>query len=299
MDNAIELILEQLHSWYINFWTTLPNFVAAVIFLVAYVLIFRFIRRSLIRFLERTIDFNPVYKLIVNVSYVSIVTIGLLIALGILKLDGTVNKLLAGAGIVGLGISFAFQDIIANIFSGAYITLKKVFRVGDYIESNGIYGSVTGIKLRSVAINNLDGQEVLIPSRMILQNPLTNFSVNGERRVVVSVGISYGENLERVKQIILDLLNSFDNRIPNKPVEFFYTGFGDSSINFICRFWIKFEREPDYKLALSDTIIKIKKAFDENGITIPFPIRTLDFGIKGGKTLSQSTVTVKTDKSEN
>lgn len=299
MDNAIDLILEQLHSWYINFWTTLPNFVAAVLFLVAYILIFRFIRRSLIRFLERTIDFNPVYKLIVNVSYVAIITIGLLISLGILKLDGTVNKLLAGAGIVGLGISFAFQDIIANIFSGAYITLKKVFRVGDYIETNGVYGSVIGIKLRSVAINNLDGQEVLIPSRMILQNPITNFSVNGERRVVVHVGISYGENLERVKKIVLDVLYSLENRIPDKPVEFFYTGFGDSSIKFMCRYWIKFEREPDYKHALSDTIIKIKAAFDANGITIPFPIRTLDFGIKGGQALTDTTITVKTDKSEN
>ncbi|PKL84824.1 MAG: mechanosensitive ion channel protein MscS [Ignavibacteriae bacterium HGW-Ignavibacteriae-1] len=295
MDSAIDLILEQLHTWYINFWSTFPNLIAAILFLLVYILFFRWFKRALVRLLEKTIDYNPVYKLIVNISYVTIITIGLLIALGILKLDGTVNKLLAGAGIIGLGISFAFQDIIANIFSGAYITMKQVFRVGDYIESNGIFGSVKGIKLRSIAINNLDGQEVLIPSRLILQHPLTNYSTTGTRRVVVKVGISYGEDLEKVQKVVLEAVSSVEDRLKDKPIEFFFTEFGESSINLMCRYWIKYDREPDYKHSLSEAIMKIKAAFNENDITIPFPIRTLDFGIKGGKQLSETILQIKSD----
>ncbi len=92
MDNAIDLILEQLHSWYINFWRMLPNFVAVVIFIIAYVQLFSFTQRSLIRFLEHTIYFNLFYEFIVNFSYVTIIIVtGLLISIGILKLDYTVK----------------------------------------------------------------------------------------------------------------------------------------------------------------------------------------------------------------
>ncbi|MBE2188712.1 MAG: mechanosensitive ion channel family protein [Desulfobulbaceae bacterium] len=295
MDSAIDLILEQLHTWYINFWSTLPNFIAAILFLVVYVLVFRWIKRALVRLLEKTIDYNPVYKLIVNLSYVIIITIGLLIALGILKLDGTVNKLLAGAGIIGLGISFAFQDIMANIFSGAYITMKQVFRVGDYIESNGIFGSVKGIKLRSIAINNLDGQEVLIPSRMILQQPLTNYSTTGTRRVVVNVGVQYSEDLDKVKKVVLETISSLEGRLKDKPVELFFTEFADSSINLMCRYWIKYDREPDYKHSLSDAIMAIKAAFEANDITIPFPIRTIEMGSNNNNPNSGSIIQIQSD----
>lgn len=299
MDSAIDLILEQLHAWYVNFWSTLPNFIAAILFLVVYILIFRWVKRSVVKLLEKTIDYDPIYKLVVNFSYVIIITIGLLIALGILKLDGTVNKLLAGAGIIGLGLSFAFQDIMANIFSGAYITMKQVFRVGDYIESNGVFGSVKGIKLRSIAINNLDGQEVLIPSRLVLQQVLTNYSATGTRRVVVTADVSYSEDLEKVKKIVLDTVNSIEDRLKDKPVEFFFTGFADSSITFMCRYWIKYEREPDYKHALSDAIMKIKAAYEANNITIPFPRRTIDFGVKGGQQLSDTVIQINTEKPSN
>lgn len=295
MDSALDLILEQLHTWYINFWSTLPNFIAAILFLVVYVLVFRWIKRALVRLLEKTIDYNPVYKLIVNLSYVIIITIGLLIALGILKLDGTVNKLLAGAGIIGLGISFAFQDIMANIFSGAYITMKQVFRVGDYIESNGIFGSVKGIKLRSIAINNLDGQEVLIPSRMILQQPLTNYSTTGTRRVVVNVGVQYSEDLDKVKKVVLETISSLEGRLKDKPVELFFTEFADSSINLMCRYWIKYDREPDYKHSLSDAIMAIKAAFEANDITIPFPIRTIEMGSNNNNPNSGSIIQIQSD----
>ena len=85
----------------------------------------------------------------------------------------------------------------------------------------------------------------------------------------------------------LSTVNQMDCLMPGKEVTFYYTGYGDSAINFVVMFWVHYPDEPGFLKARSDAIINIKKAFDQNGITIPFPIRTLDFGIKGGQKLSE------------
>ncbi len=100
-------------------------------------------------------------------------------------------------------------------------------------------------------------------------------------------GISYGEKLPNVEKVVSEAIQQINYLKKDRPIEFFYTSFGDSSINFVVRYWINFNRIPEYMKAQSDGIKHIKAAFDEVGITIPFPIRTLDFGIKGGKTLAE------------
>lgn len=90
-----------------------------------------------------------------------------------------------------------------------------------------------------------------------------------------------------MKQVVINAVKSIDYLMPNEEVTFFYKEFGDSSINFVVRYWVNFKKQPDYLAAMSDGVINIKKAFDENDIMIPFPIRTLDFGIKGGEKLHE------------
>jgi small conductance mechanosensitive channel len=107
------------------------------------------------------------------------------------------------------------------------------------------------------------------------------------RRLDITVGISYGDDLVKVKKVVLAAVEQLEERDPNRQPEFFYKAFGDSSINFDLRIWLKGEEQIIFLKAQSDAIMFIKKAFDQNEITIPFPIRTLDFGIKGGKTLSE------------
>lgn len=93
-----------------------------------------------------------------------------------------------------------------------------------------------------------------------------------------------GEDLQRVEDITLAAVKSIDYLRKDKPIDFYYQEFGNSSINFVVRYWVNFHKLTDYLRALSDGIKRIKVAYDKNNITIPFPIRTLDFGIKGGKT---------------
>ena len=119
-------------------------------------------------------------------------------------------------------------------------------------------------------------------------NSLVNYSAYGTRKVDLSCGVSYGDDLEKVKRLSVEAVREkVEACDKDKEIEFFFTEFGDSSINFLLRFWIRDYNQPSYLRARSEAIMALKKTFDENDIMIPFPIRTLDFGIKGGETLRE------------
>src|SRR5690606_1260096 len=116
---------------------------------------------------------------------------------------------------------------------------------------------------------------------------IVNYSTYGKRRIDLAVGVSYGEGLRRVKKIVLETIDAMNNVIDPEKTIFSYTGFGDSSIDFEVMFWISYPDNPSYLDMRSEAIMAIKEAFDNADIMIPFPIRTLDFGIKGGEKLSE------------
>jgi small conductance mechanosensitive channel len=212
--------------------------------------------------------------------------------LAIIGLDKAVTSLLAGVGIVGLALGFAFQDIASNFVSGILLAIRKPVQIGDVIESNDHFGTVININLRSTIILSMQGQHVHIPNKDIYNKPIKNFSEEGKRRIDLKCGVSYGDNLEKVKQITIDAVKSIDYILPSDGIILFFKEFGDSSINFEVRYWVNFKKQPDYLAAPSDGVMRIKKAYDENNIMIPFPIRTLDFGIKGGEILNEQLQTV-------
>lgn len=146
---------------------------------------------------------------------------------------------------------------------------------------------VEHITLRSTLLRTLQGQLAVIPNREVFQKPLVNFSHFGGRRIDLSVGVSYGTDLQQARQVALAALADVSTRDPEQDVEVFYEGFGESSIDLTARLWIRFEREAEFLAARSEAVIGIKAAFDAAGITIPFPIRTLDFSEVGGRRLRQ------------
>ena len=129
---------------------------------------------------------------------------------------------------------------------------------------------------------------MIIPNKQIYQDKVMNYTASGTRRVDVECGVSYGDNLEKVHRVVSDTLDGIEGRDSSRDVEVFFTGFGSSSINLVARFWVDYAKHPDFLDAQSRAIVAIKQAFDANDIVIPFPIRTLDFGIRGGQPLSES-----------
>ncbi|AHM59712.1 small-conductance mechanosensitive channel [Flammeovirgaceae bacterium 311] len=283
--SASELILEKLEKWARAIIHMLPNFALAVLVVVIAYFVAKLVRQIVARLTHRATHHSTLQHLIGNIVFVGIILLGAFIALGLLQLTTAVTSLLAGAGIIGLALGFAFQDIAANFMSGIIMAIRMPFREGDIIEAKDKMGIVTNMNLRSTVIRSFQGQYHIIPNKDVFQNVITNYNTYGKRRVDLPVGISYGDDLEKVKQVVLNAVRGVPKVKLDDPIQFFYKEFGDSSINFEVRFWVDYTKQPDFLEAQSNAIMAIKKAFDENDIMIPFPIRTLDFGIKGGEKL--------------
>ncbi|MBL3655216.1 mechanosensitive ion channel family protein [Fulvivirga sediminis] len=287
ISDASKLVVSKLEGWLDKLIIMLPNLVIAILVVASFYLLSKLVDRILRQILHKLMQNESVVKLILSITSFLIVLIGLTVALGVLKLDKTVTSMLAGIGVLGLALGFAFQDAAANLISGVIMAVQSPINVGDIIESNDTFGAVKSIGLRATTIYDPQGQDVVIPNRLIFQNLYRHYTINGQRRIDLSCGISYGDDLDKVEKVSIEAIKKITSLQPGRDVEFFYKEFGDSSINFVIRYWVDFRRQPDYLKAQSEGIKNLKKAFDQNDITIPFPIRTLDFGIKGGEKLSQ------------
>jgi small conductance mechanosensitive channel len=287
IQDAFSQVMDKLENWLETIVIMLPNLVAALIIFA----LFHFINKGIGNLFARTIprfsQNNTINKFLGSLISTIIFATGLFIILGVLQLDKTVTSLLAGIGIVGLAIGLAFKDVAANFMAGIYIAIKSPINEGDILEYENYYGQIKKVGLRAATMETFQGQDVVIPNRYLIDNPFTHYTVNGVRRIDLPVGISYGDDLEKVEKITLEAIRKIPYLLPGRPVDFYYSDFGESSINFTVRYWVRFKKQTDYLLAVSDGIKNVKKAYDLNDITITFPIRTLDFGIKGGQTLAE------------
>lgn len=290
LKEAIDIVYGKIESWLESLTSMLPNLVVSVLVLIVFILLAKFVRRLARRAFTRFSERTALNTLFTTMIHFAVVAMGLIIALNILKLDQTVSSLLAGAGIVGLALGFAFQDIAANFISGILMAVRRPIVVGDIIETNSYMGTVSKINLRVTVIKTFQGLHVIIPNKEVFQSPLTNYTKTNERRIDLECGVSYGDDLEKVREIAEDAINDKPFLLEGKKVDLFFTSFGDSSINFKLMFWIAYPGQTGFMKAQSEAIMSLKKAFDENDISIPFPIRTLDFGIKGGEKLSEMKV---------
>lgn len=282
---AVKLVVGKVEGWLETSVTMLPNMIVAVVVLIAFYGLARLARYTIQKLSKKMDHEVALVKLTSNVAYVSVIIVGMFVALSVLNLDKTVTSLLAGAGIVGLALGFAFQDTAANFLSGVMIATRQPYKLGDIIEAQNHMGAVDKINLRTTTLRSFQGQLVLIPNKELFQNIIVNYST-GERRVDLELGVSYADDLEKAEQVAVNALKDLEFVMKDRSVDLFYDEFGSSSINFSIRFWIDYPDHPSYLKARSIAVKEIKSAFDENDITIPFPIRTLDFGVKGGESLT-------------
>ena len=281
------LIKKKLTNWVETLVEMLPNLMVAFLVLLFFYFLAKTFRKLTARFLSKVLKNDTIVGVISLFVQYFILFEGLFIALNALELDQTVTQLLAGAGIIGLGLSFAFQSIATNLISGIIIAAQRPLRNGDLIESNGLMGVVESIDLRVVKMKTFTGEHILIPSKDIIENPLTNYSYAKGRKVHMVVGVSYGEDLEKVEKVTLAAVNGISERDQSKEILLAYRSFDDSSISFDLYFWVENNNVHDFLKSRSAAVKAIKMAYDAHNITIPFPIRTLDFGIKGGKQLDE------------
>lgn len=271
-------IIEKLVNWKEIFIKNIPNIAIAIVVLV----VSYFASRAIFSFIEKSIGKKikqkSVRDLVARLASALIFLIGLYFAMTVLKFDDTLKTIVSAAGVSGIVIGLALQGTLTNTISGVVLSFRKNLNIGDWVETTGYAGTVVDINLNYFVVQENDNNKVVIPNKTILENPFKNYSLTKESRVMVECGVEYGADLDVVKKTTIEAINKeFNTQKNNKETEFFYTDFGGSSINFVCRFWVNAKNAKNRLEAKSRGIIAIKKAFDKADINIPFPIRTLEF----------------------
>ncbi|MBU0706265.1 mechanosensitive ion channel family protein [Patescibacteria group bacterium] len=197
-----------------------------------------------------------------------VLTVGITIAFAINGLNFT-----AVIGALSLGIGFALKDIIGNFISGVIMLAQNRINIGDFIKVKDILGTIVSIDTRATILQAIDGTEVVIPNQIMLGETLISYTTNPFRRIDLGVGVDYKTNLPMVTSLIKAIIDK-DEDIAVKPEPLILVDeFGSSSINIMIRFWV--ESSANWQKIRSNLANRIKKAFDEVGVNIPFPIRTL------------------------
>jgi len=273
----ISLLSAKLLAWWQGLQELIPNIIAALLIIIAFYTAARLAKIMVRKAVSRTKLPTSIRRILAGTTSVTITTVGFIVALSVLGLQKAVTTALAGAGVIGLALGFAFQDVAANFISGLFLIMRKPFAVDDIIAVKDQLGSVVEINLRSTKIETPDGQMVYIPNKDVFQNDVTNYSELGVRRVDIACGVAYDTDLSEAQKVARETIKSLSFVVEDKPVQIFFDEFGGSSIDFSVRFWIDFTTPADYPKAQDKAIRAIDKAFTEAGIDIPFPVRTLEF----------------------
>lgn len=199
---------------------------------------------------------------------IAILSLGLFLAVAAAGIP--VDRITIVLGALGVGIGFGLQALVNNLVSGLIIAFEKPVNVGDIIEIDGQGGTMKSIGFRSSVISTWDGADVIMPNGDLLNSHLINWSMGGsKRRTLLSIGVAYDSNLEKVKEILTQTLDGNPNVIKTPPPSVNYEQFGNSSIDIKIFFWTKHFREAIQ--TKSELIIAINSAFKAAGIIIPFP----------------------------
>ncbi len=278
IESSIQLITDKLQSWLDAFVSNLPNLGLAFIVLLVSYFLSKYIYKIVLKIISTRVEQPSLQRLVARAASVGIVVAALVLVLAILNLNQALTSMLTGAGVSGLVIGLALQGTLSNTFSGIVLSVRKNIQIGNWIKSNGYEGEVVDINLRNTVVKEADNNIVLIPNKMMVENPIKNFSTTTKTRITLLCGVGYESDLDKVERLTRETLaSSFDKDDPESNIEFYYTEFGDSSINFMSRFWIEAQSGLEKLRAKSKAIIALKKAFDREDINIPFPIRTLQF----------------------
>ncbi|MEZ5814526.1 MAG: mechanosensitive ion channel [Alphaproteobacteria bacterium] len=196
-------------------------------------------------------------------------------------------SLLAVLGAAGLAIGLALQGTLSNVAAGVMLLILRPFNVGDYIETGNIKGTVKALSLFGTEFATVDNVHIFAPNSQIWNAEIFNFSRNKQRRIDLVNGISYGDDIDKALKTIEKTVSKDKRLISTKGKEplYFVGALGDSSVNITARFWVD---NSDYWAVKWDLTKAVKEALDKDGITIPFPTRTLEFSKESAEALSSA-----------
>jgi small conductance mechanosensitive channel len=201
-------------------------------------------------------------------NLVRMVLLAFVIVAAISALGIQTTSFIAIIGAAGLAIGLALQGSLSNFASGVLIVLFRPYKVGDFIEAAGISGVVEEVQILTTVLKTGDNKKVIVPNGQIMDSVITNYSANDQRRVDMTFGVSYDDDLDKVRSTLEQLIAADDRILHDPACTIAVSALADSSVNFVVRPWVK---SADYWGVMFDLTEAIKKRFDKEGISFPFP----------------------------
>ncbi|HPQ71560.1 MAG TPA: mechanosensitive ion channel [bacterium] len=205
-------------------------------------------------------------KFLVNVTGKVLWVVLLMIALPRLGID--VAPLIAGLGVTGFIVGFAFQESLGNLASGMMIVLNQPFKIGDFVDAGGHQGVIGEINMMATTMITPDNKKIVLPNRGVWGNPIVNYSALDTRRVDLIVGVAYGSQIGKARDVIANALKATPGVLSDPAPQIELNAMADSSLNLVVRPWCK---SADYWNVFFAANQAIKEALDAAGIEIPFP----------------------------
>ncbi len=198
-----------------------------------------------------------------NMILLMFVIVAAISALGI-----QTTSLIAVLGAAGLAIGLALQGSLSNFASGVLIVMFRPYKVGDWVEAAGISGSVEKVEILTTVLKTGDNKRVIVPNGQIMNSIITNYSANNTRRIDMVIGVSYNDDIDKVRKTLEELVAADDRILKDPACTIAVSELADSSVNFVVRPWVRTSDYGGVKFELTEAI---KKRFDKEGISFPFP----------------------------
>lgn len=269
MTDGLTLSFQNLLEEFLRF---LPSLLAALVIFFAGIYLAALLSRLVRGTLERRHVNAEATQVITQITRWALIVLVSVTALEQINFDLT--AFVAGLGIVGFTLGFALKDISENFVAGLMLLLQRPFDLGDVVEIDDFRGRVLDVSLRATEMETMDGHNVILPNSVVYTNAILNYSRNPLTRIGVEVGVAYDTDLDQARQVALAAISRVEGVLDEpEPFVRFHT-FGDSSINFTLFYWVD-GRSGSIFQAPDLGVPVIKRAFQEAGIDIPFPIRTV------------------------
>ena len=244
------------------------DLLAAIAILVIGTWIAKGVRRAVQRVLTRTEFDQILVRFIGNVTYAILLVFVVLAAVAQLGIQKA--SIIAVVGAAGLAVGLALQGSLANFAAGVLMLIFRPFKAGDYVECAGTAGVVEDVQIFNTRLRTPDNRLVIVPNGAVYGDTITNYSALDRRRVDLVYGVSYADDLDKVKQVIADVVAADDRILADPAPTIGLVELADSSVNFAVRPWVA---TADYWPVVFDLNERMKKRFDAEGISIPFPQR--------------------------
>lgn len=246
-----------------------------IVVIVAYLFNKLIIKRSISRMGRKLKLSKHNMKPLKKVSSTVIYIVAIIIILGIFGLRGSLTGLLAGAGVIGIVIGMATQDVLSGVISGIVLFLDKPFKIGDRVKIGDMEGDVTDLTLQRTEIKTLDGETLTIPNSSVANDTIINRTDTSQSRLRISIGIDYDSDMDKAFETCQEVFKSNDLILEEPSPRVFTKEFADSSINLELKFWIDWKElqrnDKSPKVLKSEIRNEMISKFREAGIDIPYP----------------------------